>query len=126
GGHEFFGLPAADIVIPDRRIACFDFPPANNPKAGNTPIWYYDVGSGQTKELVPAPKEAGTVGASISFSPDGRYLLYAVGSANAEGVGGPGSKLFLFDTSNNQTMPVPADAAGFSQWLKDSKGFVVT
>jgi sugar lactone lactonase YvrE len=107
-------------------FAFFDFPPANNPKAANTPIWYYDAGSGQTKELVPAPKEAGTVATTISFSPDGKYLLYAVGSANAEGMGGPGSKLFLFDTGNNQASNVPAEAAGFSQWLKDSKGFIST
>ncbi len=107
-------------------FAFFDFPPANSPKAASAPIQYYDVASGQTKTLVPAPKEAGTVAASISYSPDGRYLLYAVGSANAEGVGGPGSKLFLFDTTNNQTTNVPAEAAGFNQWLKDSKGFLVT
>ncbi len=107
-------------------FAFFDFPPPDSPKAGNKPIYLFDVGSGQTKELVPAPKEAGTVATSIAFSPDGRYLLYAVGSATAEGVGGPGSNLFVFDTTNNQSLPIPAQAVGFSQWLTDSKGFLAT
>jgi WD40 repeat protein len=105
-------------------FAFFDFPPANNPKAGNTPILVYDIASGQSRQLVPAPAEAATVATSIAFSPDGRYLLYAVGSATAEGVGGPGGKMFVFDSSNNRSTPVPAGAAGFSQWLKDSKGFI--
>ncbi len=105
-------------------FAFFDSPPPNNPKATNGNILYYDVAGGQTKELVPAPKEAGTIASSIAFSPDGRYLLYATGLATAEGIGGPGSKLYYLDTSNNQSAPVPAGAVGFNQWLKDSKGFV--
>lgn len=106
-------------------LAFFDFPPPDNAKAGVGAIFYYDVANGQTKQLIPAPQQAGTINTAFAFSPDGKYLLYAVGSAAAEGAGGPDSQMFVFDTSNNQSIKLPADALGFNQWLKDSKGFVI-
>ncbi len=105
-------------------FAFFDFPPPDNPKASSGVISYYDLGSGQTKQLVPAPQQAGTIATSIAFSPDGKYLLYAVSPATAEGTGGPDSKLYLFDTTNSQSTQIPATAARFSQWLKNSQGFI--
>jgi Tol biopolymer transport system component len=105
-------------------FAFFDFPPPDNPKAANGAIFYYDVASGQTKQLVPAPKEAGTIATPIAFSPNGKYLLYAVGAATGEGIGGPGGKTMLFDTTSNQSIALPADTFGFNQWLRDSQGFI--
>lgn len=107
-------------------FAYFDFPPPDNPKSANGAISYYDIGSGQTKVLVPKPQEAGMIATSIAFSPDGKYLLYAVSPANAEATGGPDSKVFLFDTSANKSTLVPTAAARFNQWLKSSQGFLAT
>jgi len=106
-------------------FAFFDFPPPDNAKAGVGAIFYYDVAGGQTKQLIPAPQQAGTINTAFAFSPDGKYLLYAVGSAAAEGAGGPDSQMFVFDTTTNQSTKLPPDAMGFNQWLKDSKGFVI-
>jgi WD40 repeat protein len=122
------GLSGPSIVWRENStgFAFFNVPPPNNPKAANSAISLYDIGSNQTKQLVPAPREAGTVAVARAFSPDGKYLIYAVSNASAEGPGGPDSKFFLFDTSNNQSTPLPADTFGFNQWLKNSKGFLVT
>jgi hypothetical protein len=108
-------------------FAFFDFPPPDNPQASSGAILYYDVNSGQTKQLVPRPAQAGMIAASIAFSPDGKYLTYSVGSAGGEGIGGPGgpgSKLSVLDTTTGTSTELPADTFGFNQWLRDSKGFI--
>ncbi len=123
------GLSGPGITWKDDSsgFAFFDFPAPDNAKASSGAISYYDVSSGQTKQLVPPPNQAGTIAASIAFSPDGKYLMYTVGSASGEGIGGPGgpgSKASLLDTSTGQSIQLPADTFGFNQWLRDSKGFV--
>jgi WD40 repeat protein len=123
------GLSGPGITWKDDSsgFAFFDFPPPDNAKASSGAILYYDVSSGQTKQLVPPPPEAGMIAASIAFSPDGKYLMYTVGSASGEGIGGPGgpgSKASLLDTTTGQSIQLPADTFGFNQWLRDSKGFI--
>ncbi len=88
-------------------------------------ISYYDVAGGQTKQLVASPGQ-GNIASSVAFSPDARYLAYAVGSAGGEGSGGNSNRLFLLDTTNSQSIALPSGASQFNQWLRDSKGFVVT
>jgi hypothetical protein len=106
-------------------FAFFNFPPPENPKAATGNILYYEVGSGQTKELVPKPAEGGMIATSFAFSPNGQYLIYAVGSASGEGIGGPDSKLFVLNTTNNQATPLPQSISGFNQWLPDNNSFLV-
>jgi hypothetical protein len=114
--------PAVTWKADNSGFAFYDFPTTGAPKV--TGIQYYDLASGQTKTLVPAPAEAGSIAASVAFSPDGKYLIYAVGKSGGEGIGGPDSKLFIFDTSNNQSAQLPATAINFNQWVSDSKTFI--
>jgi WD40 repeat protein len=104
-------------------FAFFDFSPSA--QAGAGAIYYYDLASKQTKPLVSAPAQSGMIATSIEFSQDGKYLAYATGSAGAEGVGGPDSKLFVLDTTSNQSTPLPAGLFGFTRWLRDSQSFIV-
>src|SRR5262249_7074843 len=103
-------------------FAFYDLPPTAKPGAGGT--FFCDVASGQSNQLLPPP-QGGQIAAAIAFSPDGKYLAYAVGNAGSEGIGGPDSKLFLLDTTSNQSTTLPAGVFGFTRWLKDSKGFIV-
>lgn len=104
-------------------FAFFDLlaPGKTAPNAGA--ILYYDVASNATKVLIPSPG-AGQVATSSAWSPDGRYLLYAVGKVGSEGVGGPDTKPFLFDSTTGQSTALPQEAAGFNQWDRASKGFL--
>ncbi len=102
-------------------FAFFDFSPTAQAGA----VYSYDLASKQTKPLVSAPAQSGMIAVSIAFSPDGKYLAYATGSAGAEGIGGPDSKLFVLDTSSNQSTPLPSGLFGFTHWLRDSQSFIV-
>ena len=117
--------PAVTWKADSSGFAFFNFPPPDNPKAGSRSILYYDIVSGQTKEIVPAPADAGSLASSIAFSPDGKLLAYAVGAVTGEGIGGPNSKVFILDTTANKSTPLPSASSGFSQWLGDNKSFLV-
>lgn len=105
-------------------FAFFDFPSTMPGGQTARTIFYYDLASGQTRRLI-SDVASGKIAASVRFSPDGKYLLYTVSDANAEGVGGPGSEAFLLDTTTNQSSPLPPESLiGFSQWLRDSSGFI--
>lgn len=107
-------------------FAFFDFPTSEKAATAAGGVFYFDLASGQTKQLIAAPKDTSTVTTSFAFSPDGKYLLYAVSKANAESTGGPGSQPFILDTTTNQSTPVATDViTGFNQWLKDGSGFLV-
>ncbi len=105
------GFAYFDLVAPGKTV----------PNAGA--ILYYDAASNATKVLIPAPA-AGQIATSIAWSPDGRYLLYSVGQAGAEGAGGPNTKPFLFDSTSGASTALPQDAAGFNQWDRAGKGFL--
>jgi WD40-like Beta Propeller Repeat len=87
-------------------------------------IRYFDVTSGQTKQLTPAATQPGTIAASIAFSPDGKSLVYAL--SNTAGTGASGNQLFMLDTSANRNTPLPAGANAFNQWLRNGQGFIAT
>jgi Tol biopolymer transport system component len=106
-------------------FAFFDFPPMGQRPALRS-IQYYDVASGETRPLIPDVDDANEIPISVSFSPDGAYLLYVVGDANAEGIGGPGSSPFLLSLSAGQVNSLEPDTLfGPVQWLLDSSGFLV-
>ena len=107
-------------------FAFFDFPTREKAASAAGGIFYFDITSGQTKQLIAGPKDATTVVTSFAFSPEGRYLLYTVSKSDAESTTGPGSVAYVLDTTNNQSLPVPPEViAGFNQWLKDGSGFLV-
>jgi Tol biopolymer transport system component len=105
-------------------FAFYEFPLDPSAKISGA-ISYYDVSSGQTKQLVAPPAQS-NVASSVAFSRDGKYLAYAVGSATGEGTGGNSNRLSLLDTATNQSIALPPGATQFNQWLRDSKGVVVT
>ncbi len=104
-------------------FAFFDFVAPDKLKNIRRTIFYYDVASGQTRQLLPERPADGKLAASIAFSPDGRFLLYAENNADSEGIGGQDGQTFLLDMTNSQTQPLP-QAVGFNQWLRDGKGFI--
>lgn len=107
-------------------FAFFDFPVAGSAaRASSRTIFYFEISNGQTKRLI-ADQPQGKAASSVAFSPDAKYLLYSVGDANAEGVGGPDSQPYMLDLATNQPMTLmPETLLGFSQWLGDSTGFLV-
>jgi Tol biopolymer transport system component len=104
-------------------FAFFDFPSSGQQRIST--ILNYDIASGQTTKLIP-DQAAGKIASPVEFSPDNKYLLYAVGSASAEGIGGPDSQPFLLDIAASKSTPLQPDSLrGFSQWLRDVSGFLV-
>jgi WD40 repeat protein len=123
-GAGFTG-PGITWRADSQGFAFFDFPNPALPRSTPRTILYYDVASGQTKRLLPEPTETGKIAAPVAFSPDAKYLLYAVGDASAEGVGGPGSQAFIFELAADKSNAMPTDALlGFNQWLRDSSGYL--
>jgi WD40 repeat protein len=104
-------------------FAFFDFPPPDKTGANVGAILYFNVQSGATNILIKAPG-SGQIATAIAWSPDGRYLIYDVSSAAAEGTGGPDTKVFLFDSTTNGSAPLPADAANFVFWDRSAQGFL--
>jgi hypothetical protein len=104
-------------------FAFTSIPPLSDPNFAA--IYYYDIASKQTSLLVEAPVDTKTVNVPRAFSPDGKLLLYAVGSADSESIGGPDSKFLYLDVTNKQKVALPADSFGFNQWTRDSKGYVI-
>src|SRR5258708_26075717 len=95
---------------------------ANSGK-GTSGIRYYDVGSGQTSQLVP-PTQAGSVASSIAFCPDGKRLAYALFNLQAAGSSN-GNQLYVVGVSGGSApIALPAGANNFNQWLRDSSGFI--
>ena len=100
-------------------VAFYDFPAANKTTAST--ILYYDVASNQTRVLVTiAAKQAAT---PVAWSPDGRFLIYLVGSTDSANTNDV--KPFLFDTQTSKSTPLPPDALTFLLWARSSKGFFV-
>ncbi len=96
-----------------------------DPSKGSSGIHYYDVGSGQTSQLVP-PTAPGSVASSIAFSPDGKRLVYAVSNLNAANPANANQLSILDVTGGSQPTQLPASANNFNQWLRDGSGFVAT
>ncbi|MEP7286056.1 MAG: hypothetical protein ABI947_09840 [Chloroflexota bacterium] len=121
------GLSGPEITWKDDTsgFAFFDIPADASTNKG---ILYYDLASGQTKQIVPAPTEPATVASSIAFSPDGKYFVYALGktegNVSGQGANGPLNKTFLLDSTTNQGTALPDGSGDFTQWMKDSKRFV--
>ncbi len=87
-------------------------------------IFYYEIASGATRALIPEVA-AGLIPSSISFSPDGKYLAYAVSKADSEAIGGPDSQPFIAEVASGKTTALAAGTlTGFNQWLMDSSGFI--
>ena len=106
-------------------FAFFDFPPFGQ-QAGIRSIYYFDVARGQSARLIPDMQRPNQIPISVSFSPDGAYLLYVIGDAEAEGIGGPGSTPYILTVASGQSAPLPPDTLfGPVQWLNDNSGFLV-
>lgn len=118
-----FSSPAVTWKKDGSGFAFFDFPPPN--KVGPTvgAILYYSVQTNATTTLIKAPG-SGQIATAMAWSPDSRYLVYEVSNANAEGTGGPDTKVFLFDSTTNGSAPLPADAANFVDWDRAGQGFL--
>jgi WD40 repeat protein len=124
-GAERLRGPGVTWKLDSSGFAFFDFPPMGQ-GASMRSIQYYDVASGETRPLIPDVQNANQIPISVSFSPDGTYLLYVIGDASAEGIGGPGSSPYLLSLSAGQVTPLPPDTLyGPVQWLVDSSGFLV-
>lgn len=124
-GAESLRGPGVTWRMDSAGFAFFDFPPMGQRPALRS-IQYYDVASGETRPLIPDVQNANQIPISVSFSPDGAYLLYVIGDANAEGIGGPGSTPHLLSLSAGQVTPLQPDTLyGPVQWLADSSGFLV-
>lgn len=124
-GAEGLRGPGVTWKLDSSGFAFFDFPPMGQRPALRS-ILYYDVASGETRPLIPDVQNANQIPISVSFSPDGAYLLYVIGDANAEGIGGPGSSPYLLSLSAGQVTPLQPDTLfGPVQWLVDSSGFLV-
>ncbi|MHB8624957.1 MAG: TolB family protein [Aggregatilineales bacterium] len=104
-------------------FAFFDFPPPSKTGPNVGAILYYNVQTNATSVLIKAPA-AGQLATATAWSPDGRYLVYEVSKAGAEGTGGPDTKAFLFDSATGGSSPLAADAAGFVFWDRAAQGFM--
>jgi len=120
-GTGFTG-PAVTWRTDSAGFAFFNIPTTGSSAPGT--IYYYDVAGGNTRTLIP-PSTQGTIAASVSFSPDGKYLLYSLSNADSEAIGGPDSNPFILDTTSGQSTALAAGTLnGFDQWLLDSSGFI--
>ncbi|HRE46419.1 MAG TPA: hypothetical protein PLD47_01730 [Aggregatilineales bacterium] len=124
-GANFYG-PGITWKADSSGFAFFDFPPPGGAnRTTSKTIFYFDVASKQTRRLIPDLKTPGKIAASFAFAPNGSLLLYVVGDANAEGIGGPDSQPVVLDLATSQSTSISTESfLGFSQWLPDSSGFV--
>ncbi len=118
--------PGVTWAADSSGFAFFDFPAAlgNVAPASARTLRYFDVAAGQTRTLITEAAQNRVV-AAIAFSPDGRYLLYTVSDAQAEGVGGPGAAAFVLNMTTGSSFPLTGvSLLGFAGWLRDSSGFL--
>jgi hypothetical protein len=121
------GLTAPTVIWKDDSsgFAFYDFPLVDRIAQSTRTLFYYDLGSGQSRELVKAPAGT-TIPAAKAFSPDGRLIVYTLLDI-AQGEGATTQpQVAALDLTSGQQTPLPAAAAfAFNQWLKDSSGFLV-
>jgi Tol biopolymer transport system component len=105
-------------------FAFYDFPMpgASNPRRM---IYYYDVASGQTSEMIAPTTDGQLAPISLGFSPDGKYLMYALVNTMVEGVNGSETQTFLLDVATRQATPRPEAEFFAQQWVRDESGATV-
>lgn len=120
------GLSAPTLTWKDDSsgFAFFDFPSPDRVATSNRSLFYFDIASGQTRELIKAP--GGTViPAAKAFSPDGNSLIYTQVDALADLGSSALPPVFLLNVGNGAATTLPPQIGlSFNQWLKDSSGFV--
>ncbi|MBX3083867.1 MAG: hypothetical protein KF716_19690 [Anaerolineae bacterium] len=106
-GFAFADLPAPDKVAQAKKI-----------------VYYYDLASGQTQELLTEAQSPSSFPVPVAFSPNNAYLMYLV-TGGAE-TGSVSYQAVLFDMNTKQKTPLSLGQAAFSQWLADSSGFLTS
>ena len=105
-------------------FAFSDFPAPDKVAQAKKSIYYYDLASGQSQELVNESQTPNSFPIPVAFSPNNTYLLYLV-TGGAE-TGNVSYQAVLYDLNTKQKTPLSLGQAAFSQWLADSSGFLAT
>lgn len=105
GGVAFADIPMPDQVAQSKRM-----------------VYFFDLASGQTRELANETQTPNTYPVPVAFSPDGKYLVYLLGTGGLESDGT--LQIVMLDTNTGQKTPLPLGQSAFNQWLRDSSGFI--
>jgi hypothetical protein len=120
------GLSAPTLTWKDDSsgFAFFDFPSPDRIATSNRSLFYFDITSGQTRELIKAPSGS-VIPAAKAFSPDGNSLIYTQVDALADLGSSALPPVFLLNVASGAATALPPQVGlSFNQWLKDSSGFV--
>jgi Tol biopolymer transport system component len=105
-------------------FAFSDFPAPDKVAQAKKVIYYYDLASGQSQELINESQTPNSFPIPVAFSPNNTYLIYLL-TGGAE-TGSVSYQVVLYDLNTKQKTPLSLGQAAFGQWLADSSGFLAT